>query len=112
MPHPVIYSSETGKGHGFGPKTGEFPFFPGLRVPGEIHEEQPYENGKPKPEYQCTTRSTNRCVEDCYNKELPFAKAGPPNYSVAPKFMGGYQCNDWAEDIIAMCEAKCKGQGK
>ena len=66
-------------------------------------------DGKPKPEYTCSTISTNQCVEDCCSKELPFLKA-PPNYTLAAKVIGGYVCSDWADDIMMTCQAKCRAQ--
>ena len=61
-PHPVVYSTKTGKGHGFGPKEGEIAF-PRVPVPGQITEEALFDpSGQPKKKYECSIRSTSECV--------------------------------------------------
>jgi len=108
VPHPVVYSSKARKGYGFSPKELQIP---GLPVTGQVVEEDPYDaSGNVKPGYQCSTRSTRDCVEQCVLDEMPYQMAGPPNYSTAARWMGGNQCTDWAEGILRMCEQKCSGK--
>jgi len=105
VPHPVIYSTEAKKGWGFGPAGTQLP---GLPDQGHVGVENPFDpNNKDK--YSCSTVSTSSCVESCVQKKATAATTNPPSiYMTGPEFMGSYQCTDWADDIMASCQAQCK----
>jgi len=105
VPHPVIYSTEAKKGWGFGPAGTQLP---GLPDQGHVGVENPFDpNNKDK--YSCSTVSTSNCVESCVQKKATAATTNPPPiYMTGPEFMGSYQCTDWANDIMASCQAQCR----
>ena len=105
VPHPIVYSTQAKKGWGFGPAGTTLP---GVPDAGHVGEEDPYDP-KSKGKYSCSTVSTSNCVEDCVRRRAQAATTNPPPiYKSAPKNMGGYQCNDWAWDVIMSCEEQCK----
>ena len=82
-------STKTGTGYGLGPKPGWDWLAPFGPVPGAIEIDEPYDaNGKLKPQYECTTISKDKCVEDCVNRRAINATRHPPHFE-----LGVYQCN-------------------
>jgi hypothetical protein len=109
VPLVLIYTPSS-KGVGFGP-AGRVQF-PGLPDAGRIEREDPYDrNGNVKPGYSCPVVSNSKCMEKCVDDELRKAIANPPPiYKVGPLWLGGYQCNDFADQILNTCRAKCGGR--
>jgi RHS repeat-associated protein len=105
VPHPVVYSTEAKKGWGFGPAGTQLP---GLPDRGHVSVENPFDPNT-KDKYSCSTVSTSSCVESCVQKNATAATANPPSiYMTGPEFMGSYQCTDWANDLMASCQAQCR----
>jgi RHS repeat-associated protein len=103
-PHTFVYSTESGKGYGLGPKSGWDILTPWSKVPGNIELDYPYDtNGKLKPHYQCTKVSDDNCFEKCVNEKAQDATKKPPSYD-----LGTYQCDHWAADIERQCRQQCK----
>jgi RHS repeat-associated protein len=101
--HTIIYSSKGAKGWGFGP---EGVGFPGVQTDGHVSEEDPHDSKSPD-HYQCSTVSTSSCVEACVIKNANSAREHPVKYQTGVKLIGGYQCNDWTDDIFWGRQAQC-----
>jgi len=108
LPHIFIYTPLM-KGVGFGPKGPNFPGFPDA---GQIEREDPFDpNHNLKPNNSCPVVSKSKCFEDCVNDELKKAISNPPPiFKVAPLRLGGFQCSDFADQILKTCNRKCGGQ--
>jgi hypothetical protein len=103
-PHTFLYSTQSGKGYGLGPKPGWDTLTPWSKVPGNIERDYPYDpSGKLKPNYQCSKVSDDKCFEDCVNQKAQDAARKPPSYD-----LGTYQCDTWANDIERQCTQQCK----
>ena len=106
-PHILLSTPKT-KGAGLAP---EGIALPGSNVKGRIEDENPFDDkGKTKPGYTCSTVSTSKCVESCVDRKIDEARKNPPRFKVAPRFMGGYLCSDFADEVLGKCQAECKGK--
>ena len=102
-PHTFLYSTNAKTGYGLGPKPGWEVLTPWMKVPGQIENDYPYDSsGRIKPQNQCTTESTDKCVEDCANRKARDATRRPPGYK-----LGTYQCDTWANDLLRQCKQEC-----
>ena len=102
--HPLVTSSKSGHGYGFGPAPG----WGGLpaaisRVPGQIELEYPYDaHGNLVPGFSCEPVSSSECVETCMMRTAEAAQKNPPWYN-----LGTFQCNDWAAQVVRDCRVLC-----
>ncbi len=108
-PHTFVYSTQSGRGYGLGPKNLWWSFSAaesGQVVPGKIEFDYPYDaSGKLKPQYSCSKISDDKCFESCVNRKATDASRHPPGYQ-----LGVYQCDTWANDIERQCRQECKGK--
>jgi RHS repeat-associated protein len=115
VPHSVVFPTNrkptTGPGtgpcmaSGFGPAKGI-----GWQG-GAIHDEPICdEYGNQSPAFTCSTVSTSDCVEKCVERKIAQSKKNPPPYRPGPRFLGGFQCTDWSDQIVADCQKECANE--
>ena len=106
-PHTFLYSTQSGKGYGLGPKNmggGLWSAETGKPVHGTIELDYPYDpSGKLRPKFSCSKYSDDDCIERCVNRKSKEAMEHPPNWQI-----GNYQCDTWANDIEQQCTKECK----
>jgi len=63
--------------------------------------------GGTKPDFSCTLRTQNQCIEDCVCKMISAHQQNPPWYSTGPMWGGGNMCTDANAQVLITCTPQC-----
>jgi len=67
-------------------------------------------DGNISPRYSCSTLDDTACVENCVIVLMEYEKQAPPYSLQTTPSGGGFQCSDWAEAMVTVCQLDCAGR--